>query len=244
MIPKIIHYCWFGGNPLPEDAKKYIESWRKYCPGYEIKEWNESNFDINCCDYVREAYEAKKWAFVSDYARFYILYQYGGLYFDTDVEMIRPLFSILQKGSFMGMEVNSPACVAPGLGLAAMPALKFYKEVLDFYENRHFKQKNGKIDDTTIVVYVTNLLKKYGLKNGNKIQFVEGINIYPTEFFCPKDPSTGKLLITENTYTIHHYNASWYSPWQRLKRNVKLLALKVFSEQFVMKLKRIVESCF
>lgn len=86
MIPKIIHYCWFGGNPLPEDAKKYIESWRKYCPGYEIKEWNESNFDINCCDYVREAYEAKKWAFVSDYARFYILYQYGGLYFDTDVE--------------------------------------------------------------------------------------------------------------------------------------------------------------
>ena len=117
MIPKIIHYCWFGGNPLPEDAKKYIESWRKYCPGYEIKEWNESNFDINCCDYVREAYEAKKWAFVSDYARFYILYQYGGLYFDTDVEMIRPLFSILQKGSFMGMEVNSPACVAPGLSL-------------------------------------------------------------------------------------------------------------------------------
>ena len=138
----------------------------------------------------------------------------------------------------MGMEVNSPACVAPGLGLAAMPALKFYKEVLDF-TNRHFKQKNGKIDDTTIVVYVTNLLKKYGLKNGNKIQFVEGINIYPTEFFCPKDPSTGKLLITENTYTIHHYTASWYSPWQRFRHRVKVVLVTMFGEKVIVKLKAV-----
>ena len=241
MIPKIIHYCWFGGNPLPEDAKRYIATWRKFCPDYEIKEWNESNFDINCCDYVREAYEAKKWAFVSDYARFYILYQYGGVYFDTDVEMIRPLFSILQKGPFMGMEVNSPACVAPGLGLAAIPGLKFYREVLDFYENRHFKQKNGKIDDTTIVVYVTNLLKKYGLKNGNKMQLIEGINIYPTEFFCPKNPSTGNLLITENTYTIHHYTASWFSPWQKFRHSVKINITLLFGEKFTQKLKILVK---
>ena len=107
MIPKIIHYCWFGGNPLPELAQKCIASWKKYCPDYEIKEWNETNFDLNCCDYVREAYEAKKWAFVSDYARFWILYHEGGVYFDTDVEVPKPIDTIVEKGSFMGCEKSN-----------------------------------------------------------------------------------------------------------------------------------------
>ena len=115
MIPKIIHYCWFGGNPLPELAIKCIESWKKYLPDYEIKEWNESNFDINCCAYVREAYEAKKWAFVSDYARFWILYQHGGLYFDTDVELIKSIDDLIVKGAFMGCE---PWNAAPALSLS------------------------------------------------------------------------------------------------------------------------------
>ncbi len=107
MIPKIIHYCWFGGNPLPDDAKNCIASWKKYFPDYEIKEWNESNFDLNCCPYVKEAYEAKKWAFVSDYARFWILYHHGGLYFDTDVEVIKPFDDILSRGGFMGQEAGA-----------------------------------------------------------------------------------------------------------------------------------------
>ena len=128
MIPKIIHYCWFGRNPLPELARKCIASWRKYLPDYEIKEWNEDNFDVNIIPYTAEAYAQKKYAFVSDYARFWILYRYGGIYFDTDVEVIRPLDDIIARGCFMGFETDPApkqngvdACVNPGLGLGVAP---------------------------------------------------------------------------------------------------------------------------
>lgn len=207
-IPKIIHYCWFGGNPLPELAQKCIASWKKYCPEYEIREWNESNFDLNCCDYVREAYEAKKWAFVSDYARFWILYHKGGIYFDTDVEIIKPLNEILKQGGFLGCETLYT--VAPGLGMAANPGLVIYKEMLDFYEKRHFRNQNGAIDTTTIVTYTTQILMQHGWKPEREIQTVEGITIYPPEYFCPMNYKSGELNITKNTRTIHHYAASWY----------------------------------
>lgn len=209
MIPKVIHYCWFGGNPLPELAQKCIASWKKYCPGYEIKEWNESNFDLNCCDYVREAYEAKKWAFVSDYARFWILYHEGGIYFDTDVEVIKPLDEILEQGAFLGCEKNE--LVAPGLGMAAMPGLGIYKEVLDFYKRKHFRNEDGLTDTTTIVTYTTQILKLHGWDPDAGIQKIEGITVYPPEYFCPMSNETGKLTITPNTYTIHHYSASWFT---------------------------------
>ena len=216
VIPKIIHYCWFGGNPLPEEAKKCIESWKKYMPGYEIKEWNESNFDINCCAYVKEAYEAKKWAFVSDYARFYIIYKCGGIYFDTDVEVIKSLEPILQEGPFMGLEKSNESYVAPGLGI--------YKEILDFYNDRHFISE-GSIDYTTVVIYVTQILKKHGLKNKKILQKIANINIYPAEYFCPKDYTSGELLITDNTYTIHHFSASWITPKQRIKGKIKRILI-------------------
>ncbi len=220
MIPKIIHYCWFGGNPLPELAIKCIESWKKYLPDYEIKEWNESNFDINCCAYVREAYEAKKWAFVSDYARFWILYQYGGLYFDTDVELIKSIDDLIVKGAFMGCEpwnaapalsdIKTKEAANPGLGLAAAPGLGLYKEVLDDYECDHFTitEKGG---PPTVVERMTKILLRHGLKDDNDIQFIEGIYIYPSEYFCPLDYGTGQMTITENTRSIHHYVASWHS---------------------------------
>ena len=228
MIPKIIHYCWFGGNPLPELALKCIESWKKYLPDYEIKEWNESNFDINCCAYVREAYEAKKWAFVSDYARFWILYQYGGLYFDTDVELIKSIDDLIVKGAFMGCEPWNAApalsdiktkeaanpglglAAAPGLGLAAAPGLGLYKEVLDDYECDHFTitEKGG---PPTVVERMTKILLRHGLKDDNDIQFIEDIYIYPSEYFCPLDYGTGQMTITENTRSIHHYDASWHN---------------------------------
>ena len=135
MIPKIIHYCWFGRNPLPELARKCIASWRKYLPDYEIKEWNEDNFDVNIIPYTAEAYAQKKYAFVSDYARFWILYRYGGIYFDTDVEVIRPLDDIIARGCFMGFETDPApkqsgvdACVNPGLGLGVAPGLGLIKK--------------------------------------------------------------------------------------------------------------------
>ncbi len=231
MIPKVIHYCWFGGNPLPELAVKCIESWKKYCPDYEIKEWNESNFDLNCCTYVREAYKAKKWAFVSDYVRFWILYHEGGVYFDTDVELIKPIDDIIKKGSFMACEKTNEInwktnMVAPGLGLAANPGLGLYKEMLNFYEKRHFLNKDGTYDTTTIVVYTTDLLRKYGLRNYDKVQIVNNIQIYPPEYFCPMDYQTGEIVITSNTRSIHHYSASWFSKTEKLIVKIGRVFLK------------------
>ena len=207
MIPHVIHYCWFGGNPLPELAKKCIASWEKFLPGYEIKEWNETNFDVNCSNYVREAYQAQKWAFVSDYARFWILYNYGGLYFDTDVEVIKPIDDIIEKGAFMGCEVSDKC--APGLGLGVNPGLGLYKEILDSYDSAHFFNENGSYNYLTVVDRVTAILENYGFKDVNSIQRIADINIYPKDYFCPMDYTTGKLEITSNTRTIHWYDASW-----------------------------------
>lgn len=220
MIPKIIHYCWFGRNPLPELAQKCIESWKKYCPDYEIMRWDETNFDVNCCDYVREAYEAKKWAFVSDYARFKILFENGGVYFDTDVELIKPIDDVIEKGSFMGLEKSNVADIAPGLGLAANAGLGLAKEILSSYHNSHFeKDKNGSYE--TVVVRVTNIILKHGEINPDKVTEVAGITIYPPEYFCPLNYYTGEMNITENTRSIHHYMASWVSPESRVILEIK-----------------------
>lgn len=215
MIPKVIHYCWFGGNPLPESAIKCIESWKKYCPNYEIIEWNESNFDLNCCDYVKEAYQAQKWAFVSDYARFWILFNHGGLYFDTDVELIRPIEDLVEKGSFMGEEAPAPGVKKiesnPGLGLAVAPGLGLYKEILDYYHTQHFLNTDGSVNLETVVTKTTNILRKHGFVGNGNIEFVDGVYVYPPEYFCPLNYSTGRLTITSNTRSIHHYTATWHS---------------------------------
>ena len=210
MIPKKIHYCWFGGNPLNDLGITCLESWKRYFPDYEIIEWNESNFDINCCQYVREAYEAKKWAFVSDYARFKILYEQGGIYFDTDVEVIKPFDEVLNKGNFMGCE-SAVSAVNPGLGLAVAPGLGLIKEILEDYEKASFLNEDGSLDLTTIVTRTTNILKRHGLQDINRIQTVAEVNIYPREYFCPIDMTTGKIEITPNTYSIHRYAGSWES---------------------------------
>ena len=211
MIPKIIHYCWFGRNPLPPLAVKCINSWKKYFPDYEIKEWNEDNFNVNIIPYISEAYAAKKYAFVSDYARFWILYKYGGLYFDTDVEVIKPMDKIIAKGAFMGCENDdfTKQAVAPGLGLGVNPGLGLYKEILDLYETLHFAKTDGTYELKTVVQYVTELLLKHGLKNTNDIQQVAGGWIYPQEYFCPISPTTLQLKKTKNTYSIHHFAGSW-----------------------------------
>ena len=227
MIPKVIHYCWFGRNPLPADSKKYIESWRKHMPDYEIKEWNEDNFDINIIPYTKEAYENKKYAFVSDYARFWILYNYGGIYFDTDVEVIKPLDDIVVKGPFMGCEkkVDKSAKdksakdigVAPGLCLGATPGIGLYKEILDNYKDIHFVNPDGTLNKKTVVAYTTETLVKYGLKYTDKIQDCAGVWIYPKEYFSPLDYNTRKMVITPNSRSIHHYSASWVTKSEKFK---------------------------
>lgn len=255
MIPKIIHYCWFGGNPLPDLSKKCIVSWKQYCPDYEIKEWNESNFDLNCCDYVREAAQAKKWAFVSDYARFWILYNYGGIYFDTDVELIKPIDEIVKKGPFMGFEIDphegdktlAPGlglAANPGLGLAANPGLGLYKNILEVYEKRHFLNQDGTTDQSTVVTFITEFLVRDGLDNKSGIQYVDGIYIYPSEYFCPMDYDTGKINTTENTVSIHHFSASWLSKTEDKILEINRFCLNKFGEEKGRKIARIIDFSF
>lgn len=228
-IPKIIHYCWFGGKSLPPIAKKCIASWKKYLPDYEIIRWDESNFDVNIIPYTQQAYEAKKYAFVSDYARFWILYKYGGIYFDTDVEIIRPLYDIIAAGPFMGCEnpaqtgaTPNSLGVAPGLGLGVNPGLGLYKSILDHYQRINFKLPDGKSNPDTVVTHITKLLVDRGLKNCNEIQNIDGVRIYPNDYFCPISTVDGKMRITPNTYTIHHYNQSWQSPTRKYGRKIVL----------------------
>lgn len=238
MIPKVIHYCWFGGNPLPEMALKCIASWQKFFPGWEIKEWNESNFDVHSIPYISEAYETKKYAFVSDYARFKILYDHGGVYFDTDVEVIAPIMDIISRGNFMGCEKEyrpdaSPAalCVNPGLGMGAEAGLDFYKRILDFYSTIHFRLPDGKINQETVVSYTTDLLCRTGLVNTPSIQCVDNIYIYPKEYLCPIDYDSQHLNMTKNTRCIHHYTSSWMDREDRrtfeLKRRLCFLPDKI-----------------
>ena len=215
MIPKVIHYCWFGGNPLPKSAIKCIESWKKYLPEYEIKEWNESNFNVNLIPYTREAYEMKKYAYVSDVARFLVLYREGGVYFDTDVEVVKPIDDIIEAGAFMGIEDigiegETYPNVAPGLGLAVEAGNPFYKEILDHYYDCHYYDPKTRIPyPLTVVNHCTDLLIKNGLKPSNQFQTVAGINIYPVDYFCPLEDATGILTITENTRSIHWFSKTW-----------------------------------
>lgn len=243
MIPKVIHYCWFGGNPLPELAIKCIASWKKNYPNYEIKEWNESNFNLDCCTYVREAYLAKKWAFVSDYARFWILYHNGGLYFDTDVELIKPFGDIIEKGAFMGCETVDKYSlglgVNPGLGLGAPPGLSLYKEILEDYDKSHFVNKDGTNNYGTVVDRTTNILIRHGFTETVTIQNIAGVNIYPPEYFCPLDYGTGKLNMTANTKSIHWYDASWLDKRMKKRHNLSGKIRRIFKGDLGIKLSKI-----
>ena len=240
MIPKKIHYCWFGRNPLPESALKCIASWKKFFPDYEIIEWNEDNFDVNCIPYTAQAYAAKKYAFVSDYARFKILYEHGGLYFDTDVEVIKSFDDILARGPFMGFEVNpNPArafgAVAAGLGIGAEKGMELYKSVLDYYSKLSFLQPDGSYNTTDAVVNITTReLIKVGLKDQPGIQSVAGITIYPMDYFNPLDDATGRLTKTDNTRSIHWFTKTWLnvSPWrQKLSRIAhRIFGVNTFSQ--------------
>lgn len=241
MIPKIIHYCWFGGNPLPVLAKKCIDSWRKYLPDYEIKEWNEDNFDVKAVKYIEQAYQRKKYAFVSDYARFWILYHHGGIYFDIDVELVKPLQPIIDAGPYMGLETKNfiktgiftgtdvgVAC-NPGLGMAAEKGMTFLRDMLDFYPSLDFIFPSGAINTKTVVSYTSEMLVKYGYdRSCNDIQDCAGFKIYPREYFCPLvDRETGEVTLFPETYSIHHYAATWVDRKMRWKGKIVDALMKI-----------------
>lgn len=207
MIPKKIHYCWFGHNKKSKLMEDCIASWRKFFPDYEIIEWNEENFDVNQCDYVRKAYEEKKWAFVSDYARMKILSENGGIYFDTDVEVIKAFPEALLEKAFTCIEGES-GFVSPGLVFACEPHHEITQQIVDEYENDIFNFGNSEAV-LTINKRITRMLLAKGLKQENSLQKLDLIDIYPSEYFCAKDKDTGKMYITDNTYSIHHYAGTW-----------------------------------
>jgi mannosyltransferase OCH1-like enzyme len=238
MIPKQIHYCWFGGNPLPDSAKKCIESWKKFCSDYEIIEWNESNFDVNCCEYVHEAYEAKKWAFVSDVARLYIVAEHGGIYLDTDVELIKPLDSLLKYNGFMGFEEKQ--YVALGLGFGAIKGNPLVCELAESYRSLSFIREDGSYNLKPIPHYTTEIMEKHGLQTNGKFQMIDGVAVFPKEYFCPFDYNTGKMNITPNTYSIHWYDASWYDESSQYGKLLKWKLSKIMPAPIALKVSRFV----
>ena len=217
-IPKKIHYCWFGGNPLPDEAKKCIRSWKRHCPDYEIIQWDEGNFDVNCNAYCRQAYENKKWAFVTDYARLWILYHYGGVYFDTDVKVIKSFDKFLKHPCFVGIEKSKLYVnVNTGVGMGAEQGNEVVKALLNSYENIPFIV-NGKQDITTCTVRNTEVLKQFGYQHEDAFQQLQGIAVYPSEYFSPMDMESGIIYKTKNTHSIHLYNLSWTSAENQKKR--------------------------
>lgn len=231
-IPKKIHYCWFGGKPLPNDVKKYIDSWKKYSPDYEIIEWNENNIDLTQNQYCKEAYIAKKWAFVSDYIRLKVLYDNGGIYMDTDVEMCKPLDDFLRYDWFAGFE--SKEYISTGI-MGSCRASNVIKILLDDYENRHFINDNGDFDLTTNVAVITNLLNKnYKIKFNNERQVFDNNNLLlPFDYLCAKDFFNGKVLKTKNTYTIHHFKGTWRSEKDLRNDRIRKILVRYFGEDFV-----------
>lgn len=205
MIPKIIHYCWFGRNEKPELINEYIKTWKKNCPDYEIIEWNESNFDVNALEFTKQAYEAKKWAFVSDVARLYALYNCGGIYMDTDVEVLKPLDEFLENKAFTGFESkDSPITAVMG----AEKNDSVVKMLLDYYNDIPFIKEDGSFNSKSNTHIITDYFLKKGIKTNGKEQMVDTFKIYPQIYFCPNNISRIFNIPSKKSYTIHHYGQS------------------------------------
>ena len=244
MIPKKIHYCWVGGNPLPTSVKKCIASWKKYCPDYEIIEWNENNYDFTKNQYMKDAYEAKKWGFVPDYARVDIIYHHGGIYLDTDVQVIKNFDSLLDCKSFFGFEDdgNNKFYINLGHGFAGEKGNPLLKNIMDSYQALSFYNPDGSQNLTPSPILNSTVLEKYGFVMDNHYQSINDNIIYPGDYFDPKSFITGLLHLTKNTYSIHHYDASWVDEeikarikkvWKLNKRNDRIDSIIHFPNRFL-----------
>lgn len=216
IIPKIIHYCWFGKNPKSILIQKCMKSWEHYCPGWKIVEWNETNFDININDYVREAYQQGKWAYVSDYARFYVLNKYGGVYLDTDVEVVKPLDELLIS-KFVGFANDE--IVNTGLIMASTSNDWLCSSVLETYTNEHFIWSDPK-EILAIGRRVTNILQANGLVKNGEQQQVRDYIVYPSCYFNPTNGDI-RYKVDDSAYSVHHYAATWFSTKDRIKNNIR-----------------------
>lgn len=234
-IPKIVHYCWFGGKEKPDSIKKCIESWKRYLPDYELMEWNENNFNIDKLQYTKEAYEAGKYAFVSDVARIEALYQYGGFYMDTDVEVLKSFTPLLDSRCVLGMEEKEYVATS-FMGFEKGHPL--VKQFLNLYKNLTFFDGKGQIITGTNVAKLTKMLIKQGFVQENRYQELEdGIKIYPKEFFSPYDYINCYYNITENSYCVHHFAVSWMSKKEQLKKVIKKKIVRFLGPEKMNKLR-------
>lgn len=226
MIPKTIHYCWFGRNPLPKLAQDCLASWKKYLPEYEVVEWNEDNFPLEEFQFAKEALENRKFAFVSDVCRLYALKEFGGIYMDTDVEVLKSLDSFLHHPAFSGFENDD--FVPTGI-MASEKNGTWATELLKYYNNRSFIKENGEFDTVSNTFIITKIMKDKGFKMNNSFQEIPGyVAFYPNEYFCPKSYKTGKIELTKNSFCIHHFAKSWIPLKKRWRNIIKMKMMNVF----------------
>ena len=218
MIPKIIHYCWFGHKKKPRIAKKCIKSWKKHLPDYQIIEWNEDNYDIASAPaFVQQAFEAKKWAFATDYIRYQVVYEYGGIYFDTDVEILKNIDSFRKDKAFFG--IQGEKAIASGLGFGAEKGTAILLDLMNNYRNIPFLLPDGTFDVTPCPQRDAQVFIKHGYQQDGREQIIKGgIHIYPSEYFCPYSWYGGKIKKTENTVAIHWFAASWFTKEQKKEK--------------------------
>ena len=226
MIPKVIHYCWFGKNQKNRAIEKCILSWKKYCPDYQIIEWNEENFDVHCNPYVEEAYYAKKWSFVADYARLWIVYHNGGIYLDTDVEIVRNLDGLLANPAYFGFEDQTH--INTGVGFGAEKGNPIVKCMLDDYDSVHFLREDGSYDLTTCPYRNTKAIEKYvkGISDTTIINRINDATFFPKEYFCPLDWETKTMKKTKHTFSVHWFDASWMQEEQQVLHEHQVLRQK------------------
>jgi hypothetical protein len=233
MIPKTIHYCWFGGNKLPDLAVKCIDSWKKHLPEYEIKEWNENNFNLDDHPFAKEALKNKKYAFISDVCRLYALKNHGGIYMDTDVEVLKSLDVFLNKEAFSGFENDD--FVPTGI-MASVKDGEWVTELLAYYDSRSFIRADGELDTLSNTFIITEMMKGKGFVMNNTFQEKEDyVSFYPNDYFCPKSYKTGSIDLTQNSYCIHHFAKSWIPKSSKWRNTMKLKAIKIFGPKFVLK---------
>lgn len=235
MIPKVIHYCWFGPNELPNSAKNYMQTWKKHLPNFEIKLWNESNFDINLYSYAKEAYADGKFAFVADVCRTHALYYEGGIYLDTDVEVLKSLEPLLKHTAFAGFEVSTSDTISDTkeiniqTGVIGSESYAVWIErVLSSFNDLKYDKSNA----VTINSIVDKIIIEQGFELKDKFQYIEEyLYLYPSTYFSAKDYQTGVIITSSATFCIHHYDASWLSSYSKIKIKLKQILIRTFNQK-------------
>ena len=231
-IPKVIHYCWFGKNKLPKSVLKCITSWQKYCPDYKIIEWNEDNFDVNCHPFIKAAYKAKSWAFVSDYVRLKIIYDHGGIYLDTDVELLKSLDELLDNDCYIGCQ-NGGLCNT-GLGFGATKNNLVVKKMLTVYDSLAYD--DDRRENLACPKLNSSIIAQCGYVPNDNIVYLSDITVYPKRFFDPISTADGYDLTCSDTFSIHHYESSWCGKSILLKKKI----VHILGEKTIVFIRRII----